>query len=67
VLSEREDMRFDFETWLTQTYGLKARGLSKKELGLAKKEYAEEYPKPGESELKLKTYPFKRYLDSKRS
>jgi len=59
-------MRFDFETWLTQTYGLKARDLSKKELGLAKKEYGEEYPKPGESEFKLKAYPFKRYLDSKK-
>lgn len=59
-------MRFDFETWITQTYGLKARDLNKKELTLAKKEYAEEYPKPGEGELKLKTYPFKRYLDAKR-
>lgn len=59
-------MRFDFETWLTQTYGLKAGGLTKKELSIAKKEYAEEYPRPGNSEIELKTYPFKRYLDSKK-
>ena len=58
-------MRFDFETWLTQVYGLKTRDLTKKELSIAKKEYAEEYPKPGNNEVKLKTYPFKRYLDSK--
>ncbi len=58
-------MRFDFETWLMQTYNLRARDLSKKELSLAKNEYKEEYPTPGEGELKLKTYPFKRYLDAK--
>jgi hypothetical protein len=59
-------LRFDFDTWLTQTYGLKAKGLTKKELGLAKKEYREEYPAPGEGEIGLKTYPFKKYLDSKK-
>ena len=57
-------MRFDFDTWLMQTYGMKAKTLNKKALGLAKKEYKEEYPKPGESEITLKTYPFKKYLDS---
>jgi hypothetical protein len=61
-----EGLRFDFETWLTQVYGLKARDLTKKELSIAEKEYAEEYPKPGNGEIKLKTYPFKRYLDSKK-
>jgi len=49
-----------------QTYGLKVKGLTKKELGLAKKEYKEEYPAPGEGEIGLKTYPFKKYLDSKK-
>lgn len=57
-------MRFDFDTWLMQTYGMKAKDLNKKALSLAKKEYTEEYPKVGESEIKLKTYPFKKYLDS---
>lgn len=57
-------MRFDFETWLTQTYDMKTKDLDKKALSLAKKEYAEEYPKVGESDIKLKTYPFKKYLDS---
>lgn len=57
-------MRFDFDTWLMQTYGMKVKDLDKKALSLAKKEYAEEYPKPGESEMTLKTYPFKKYLDS---
>ena len=57
-------MRFDFETWLTQNYGMKVKDLSKKALGLAKKEYSEEYPKPGESDIALKSYPFKKYLDS---
>lgn len=47
-----------------QTYGFKAGDLDKKALAIAKKEYAEEYPKPGEGEMKLKTYPFKKYLDS---
>lgn len=59
-------MRFDFETWLTQTYGLKVDDLTDKELALAKKEYSEEYPKIGESEIKLKTYPFQKYLNSKK-
>lgn len=58
-------MRFDFRTWLTQTYGLKQGDLTQRELTLAKKEYAEEYPRPGNNEIKLKTYPFKKYLDSK--
>jgi len=47
-----------------QTYGMKVKDLNKKALSLAKKEYAEEYPKVGESDIKLKTYPFKKYLDS---
>ena len=47
-----------------QVYDLKPSMLTKKELNLAKKEYSEEYPPDGESEMKLKTYPFKRYLDS---
>jgi hypothetical protein len=42
---------------------LKAKDLNKKALTLAKKEYKEEYPDPGEGEIKLKTYPFKKYLD----
>jgi hypothetical protein len=58
-------MRFDFETWLTQIYGLKAKDLTEKEMALAKKEYSEEYPKVGESEIKLKTYPFQKYLNSR--
>ena len=59
-------MRFDFDTWLVQTYGMKAVGLDKNALALAKKEYDEEYPPVGETTMKLKTYPFKKYLDSKR-
>jgi hypothetical protein len=58
-------MRFDFDTWLTQTYSLKAKDLTKKELALAKEEYAEEYPPKGSHDIKLKTYPFQRYLNSK--
>ena len=58
-------MRFDFDTWLVQTYGMKTERLDKKELALAKKEYVEEYPPVGESAMKPKTYPFKKYLDSK--
>ncbi len=58
-------MKFDFETWLRQNYGMKSQDLGKRELALAKREYAEEYPEPGEGEIKLKTYPFKKYLDSK--
>ena len=57
-------MRFDFDTWLMQTYGLRAGALDKKALRLAKEEYGEEYPPIGESEISLKTYPFKRHLDS---
>lgn len=60
-------LRFNFETWLIQTYGLRVQSLNKRELTLAKKEYAEEYPPLGESEITLKTYPFKKYLDSKRN
>ena len=59
-------MRFEFETWLVQTYGLKEKDLNKKELGLARKEYGEEYPKLGEGNMELKTYPFKKYLDQKK-
>ena len=59
-------MKFDFETWLMQIYGLRPGTLTKKELTLAKREYAEEYPPVGESEISLKTYPFKKYLDSKK-
>lgn len=29
------------------------------------REYKEEYPEPGEGRIKLKTYPFKKYLDNK--
>lgn len=59
-------MKFDFLTWLMQTYDLRPSMLTKKELDLARNEYAEEYPPVGESEIGLKTYPFKRYLDSRR-
>lgn len=59
-------MRFDFETWLVQNYGIKSEALDKEELALAKMEYEEEYPPVGEGEVRLKTYPFKRYLDSKK-
>ncbi len=58
-------MKWDFETWLRQNYKLRSQDLNRKELALAKKEYAEEYPEPGDREIKLKTFPFKRYLDSK--
>lgn len=60
------NMRWDFETWLTQNYGLKSNDLTEKELALAKKEYSEEYPKPGEGEIKLKSFPFQKYLNSKK-
>ena len=59
-------MKWDFDTWLVQMYSLKAKDLSKKELALAKKEYKEEYPPSGEGIMKLKTYPFKKHLDSKK-
>lgn len=58
--------RFDFETWLVQNYGIKAELLTEEERALAEEEYAEEYPPVGETEIRLKTYPFKKYLDSKR-
>lgn len=51
---------------MRQNYGLRADKLTEKELSLAKEEYGEEYPPVGEHEIVLKTYPFKRYLDSKR-
>lgn len=57
-------MKWDFETWLAQNYGLKASALKEEGLSAAKKEYEEEYPPAGEGDIKLKTYPFKRYLDS---
>ncbi len=44
---------------------MKAKELDKKALGLARKEYKEEYPEPGEGDIKLKTYPFKKYLDQR--
>jgi hypothetical protein len=59
-------LKWDFDTWLVQVYSLKAKDLNKKELALAKKEYKEEYPSNGESSMKLKRYPFKKHLDSKR-
>jgi hypothetical protein len=59
-------MKFDFETWLRQNYGMRVDQLTKEELSIARGEYGEEYPPEGEGDIKLKTYPFKRYLDSKR-
>ncbi len=59
-------MKFDFQTWLMQTYNLRPTMLTTRELDLARKEYDEEYPPVGESEIRLKTYPFKRYLDSRK-
>jgi len=61
-----DSMRFDFETWLMQNYGVKAEALDAEGLAHAKKEYEEEYPPMGEGDIKLKTYPFKRYLDSRK-
>lgn len=63
-LSQGETVKWDFETWLAQNYGLKADKLTEEALSIAKKEYEEEYPPAGEGDIKLKTYPFKRYLDS---
>jgi len=45
---------------------MKAKDLNKKELALARREYKEEYPPVGESDFELKSYPFKKYLDSKK-
>jgi len=59
-------LKWDFDTWLAQVYGLKVKGLNKKELALAKREYIEEYPPVGDSDFELKSYPFKRHLDSKK-
>jgi hypothetical protein len=59
-------LKWDFDTWLVQVYSLKVKDLNKKELALAKKEYKEEYPPRGEGNMKLKTYPFKKHLDSKK-
>jgi len=61
-----DKLRWDFDTWLVQVYNLKAKDLNKKELALAKKEYDEEYPPSGNGNLKLKTFPFKKHLDSKK-
>jgi len=65
--ADGEKLRFDFDTWLVQNYGLKKKDLTKKALELAEKEYKEEYPTPGEGNIKLKTYPFKKYLDKSKS
>jgi hypothetical protein len=59
-------LKWDFDTWLVQVYSLKAKDLNKKELALAKKEYKEEYPPRGGGNMKLKNYPFKKHLDSKK-
>jgi hypothetical protein len=59
-------LKWDFDTWLVQVYDLKAKNLNKTELTLARKEYKEEYPPSGEGSMKLKTYPFKKYLASKK-
>ena len=59
------NIRFDFDTWLTQVYGLKTKDLTMMERAIARTEYAEEYPALGEHPIAMKTYPFKRYLDSK--
>ena len=59
-------MRWDFETWLVQNYGVKTSALTKEALSIARKEYEEEYPPAGDGDIKLKTYPFKKYLDSKK-
>jgi hypothetical protein len=45
---------------------MKLEDLNPEELGLAEQEYREEYPPDGEGDIRLKTYPFKAYLDSKR-
>ncbi len=58
-------MKWDFRTWLVQNYEIKPEDLTKKELDLAKKEYKEEYPPDGESNIELKTFPFKKYLMKK--
>ncbi len=59
-------MKWDFETWLVQNYGVKKEALTEEEMALALREYEEEYPPSGESEIRLKTYPFKKYLDSRK-
>jgi len=59
-------VKWDFETWLAQNYGIRASTLTEKALSIAREEYEEEYPPVGERDIKLKTYPFKRFLDSKR-
>lgn len=64
-LREGGPTKFDFETWLVQNYGVKAEALTEEELSLAKDEYEEEYPPVGEGDIKLKTYPFKKYLESR--
>lgn len=59
-------LKWDFRTWLVQNYDIKPENLTKKELDLAKKEYKEEYPPDGEGNIKLKTFPFKKYLMAKK-
>ncbi len=58
-------MKHDFRTWLVQNYDIRPDDLDEEGLRLAEEEYREEYPEAGEGEIKLKTYPFKRYLDAK--
>jgi len=45
---------------------MKVNDLTAEEIALARREYEEEYPPRGENEMKLKTYPFKAYLDRRR-
>jgi hypothetical protein len=59
-------MKYDFRTWLVQNYGIRPENLDDEGMEFAKKEYAEEYPEPGEGEIRLKTYPFKKYLDTRK-
>jgi hypothetical protein len=62
----RDNVRFDFETWLVQNYGLKKAALTEDELRIAEREYEEEYPPEGEHPIGVKTYPFKKYIDSRK-
>ena len=59
-------MRFDFDTWLVQNCGLKMGAFTDDELIIARREYEEEYSREGEHPIGVKTYPFKKYLDSRR-
>ena len=56
-------MKWDLRTWLVQNYGITPEELDEEGRSMAKKEYEEEYPEPGEREVRLKTYPFKKYLE----